>query len=445
MSRLFPDSLAGRTILILVLGLGLFHLWSIWIYRIGTENLLGPTQDEGLAARLVSITRALNELPPDEREHTAHALSSGDLEVHWASERERLVDDVAVASERAAPLRQRLIQLSPDLAPDDLRVGYAGDVAQHPQALLVSIKLGDGSWATFGPDAFALPSSTEHDVLGSLTAMASGILVVSIFLVRSINAPLRSLAGAADRIGTDENAVDVPETGPREIRHVAQAFNDMQRRIRRLVSDRTQTLAAVSHDLKTPLTRLRLRAQFIAERDLRETIDADLDEMERMLDSALAFLRGEATGEESKLVDIGSILETICDEVADAGHDVGLSGDRHAVLRCRPLAIKRAFSNLIENAIKYGDRARVSLEDGPDRIAVTIEDDGSGIPESERERVFDPFYRIESSRSRETGGTGLGLTIARTAIRAHSGEISLHNNGKGSLLVAVSLPKPTTR
>ncbi len=441
MKRLVPDTLAGRTIVILVIGLGLFHLWSIWIYRIGTENLLGPARDQGLAERMVSVIRALDELPPDEREHTAHALSSPDLDVHWSEK--SLVADAAADSERAALLRQSLARLSPGLAPGDLLFGYPDAMARHPHALFVSIRLGDGSWATFGPDAFGSSSSAEHDVLGSLSAMALGILVVSILLVRSINAPLRALAAAADRIGTDVSTVEAPEVGAREIRQVARAFNNMQRRIRRLADDRTQTLAAISHDLKTPLTRLRLRAEYIADGDLRRTIAADLDEMEHMLDSALAFLRGDATGEEIKRVDIGTILETICDHAADAGHDVVLGGDRHAPLRCKPLALKRALSNLIDNAVKYGDRARVKLEDKPDRVAVTIEDDGPGIPEAERERVFDPFYRIEGSRGRETGGTGLGLTIARTVVRAHGGEITLRNKHLGGLLVAISLPKPT--
>ena len=188
--------------------------------------------------------------------------------------------------------------------------------------------------------------------------MALGILVVSILLVRSINAPLRALAGAADRIGTDVSVVEAPETGAREIRQVARAFNNMQQRIRRLVDDRTQTLAAVSHDLKTPLTRLRLRAEYIADGALRRTIDADLAEMEHMLDSALAFLRGDATDEQVKRVDIVTILETICDQATDAGHEVVLTGDRHAPLNCKPLSLKRALSNLIENAVKYGGRAR---------------------------------------------------------------------------------------
>lgn len=440
MRRLFPDTLAGRTIVILVLGLGLFHLWSIWIYQSGTQSLLGSTGERDTAERLVAATRALDELPPVEREHTAHALSSADMEIHWSPLGPP--GDAGVEAERAASLRLRLRQLAPEFGDQRLRFGFTDDAAGHRHVLLASMRLGDGSWVTFGLDAFGGGASpAEHDVLGSLSAMALGILVVSILLVRSITAPLRGLAGAADRFGTDISAHAVPETGPREIRQVARAFNGMQARIRRLIDDRTQTLAAVSHDLRTPLTRLRLRAGFIGDGELRGSIDADLDEMEGMIDAALAFLRGDASQEESKLIDLGSILRTICDHAADAGHDVVLSCRRHVVLRCKPLSIKRAFSNLIDNAVKYGERARVSLQDTPQSVIVTIDDDGPGIPDEERERVFDPFYRIEGSRSRETGGTGLGLTVARTIVRAHGGDVSLQGVPDGGLRVVVAMPK----
>lgn len=437
--KLLPDTLAGRTIVILVIGLGIFHLWSIWIYRIGTDNLLGSTREPELAERLISVTRALDALRPDEREQTAHALAATDLEVHWSAV-SLLPEDNPAESERIALLRQHLQRLAPEIGDDRLRFGFADDASRHRHLLLASVKLADGSWVTFGSDAFAQTSSSEHDVLGSLTAMAVGILIVSVLLVRSITAPLRILAAAADRIGTDISTQPAEETGPREIRHVAKAFNGMQARIRRLIDDRTQTLAAVSHDLKTPITRLRLRAEFVKDGDLRRMIDGDLDEMERMIDSTLAFLRG-AGGEESRAIDIGSVLRTICDEAADAGHDVVLTGNERAALYCKPLAIKRAFSNLIDNAVKYGGLARVSLAEGPHELVVMIEDEGPGIAEREQERVFDPFYRIEGSRSRETGGTGLGLTLARTVVRTHGGDIALHNRPGGGLRVVVSLPK----
>lgn len=440
MRRLIPDTLAGRTILILVIGLGLFHLWSIWIYRIGTENILGTTRENGLAERLVATMHALESLPPAERERTAHVLSAADLEIHWSPV--SLVSEPQAPSGPALSLRQQLRQLAPELTDDRLRFGYTDDIAQHHHLFLTSAQLGDGSWVIYGLNAFAGEAKGEHDVLGSLSAMAIGILVVSIVLVRSITAPLRTLANAADRIGTDIATEGAPETGPREIRQVARAFNQMQARIGRLITDRTQTLAAISHDLKTPLTRLRLRASFISDTETRRSVETDLEEMERMIEAALIFLRGEANQEEGCTIDLVSVLRTICYHAIDIGHDVDLSGDDRAPLLCRPLAIKRAFSNLVDNAIKYGMRARLSIADQPQEVIVTIDDDGPGLPESEHERVFDPFYRREASRNRETGGTGLGLTIARTAVRAHGGDITLGNRAVGGLRVVVVLPKP---
>ena len=333
MRRLLPDTLAGRTIIILVFSLGLFHLWSIWIYQSGTESLLGSTRDLGLAERMVSVARTLDELPPDEREQTAHALSAADLEIHWSPL--SLGGARPAESQQVALLRERLHRLAPDITDDHLRFGFSDDVAHHRHLLLASVRLKDGSWVTFSSDAFQPASSSEHDVLGSLTAMAVGILIVSILLVRSINAPLRTLARAADRIGTGMSAYEAPETGPQEIRQVAKAFNEMQARIRRLIDDRTHTLAAVSHDLKTPLTRLRLRAEYVGDSALRKAIDGDLEEMEGMIDSALAFLRGDVTQEETRTVDLGSILKTICDQAADAGQDVELTGSNRAALPCK--------------------------------------------------------------------------------------------------------------
>lgn len=442
MKRFLPDTLAGRTIVILFVGLGLFHLWSIWIYRIGTENLLGSTRAHDVAEHLIWAWRTLDALPPDQREPAAHALSNGGVEMHWSPI--SLVRRPSAGDPRTAALRERLYELAPELSAEQMRFGYADDAARDLHVLLASLQLRDGTWVTSGSEAFHPGRLPEHDVLGSLTAMAAGILVVSVLLVRSINAPLRSLAAAAERIGADIAGERAQETGPREIRRVARAFNTMQARVRRLIEDRTQTLAAISHDLKTPITRLRLRAEFLADRELRRTIDADLDEMERMVDSALAFLRGDAAHEESRIVDLRSILETICNERADAGCDVALAGTGHVALRCRPLAIKRALANLIDNAVKYGHRARVALAERTHDVVVTIEDDGPGITEEEQERVFDPFYRIEGSRSRETGGTGLGLTIARTIVCAHGGEITLRNRENEGLTVVLSLPRQSS-
>jgi signal transduction histidine kinase len=448
LSRLVPDTLAGRTIIILLFGLGLFHLWSIWIYQVGVEDLLGSTREEQLAERLISVKDAVGALPETERERMAHALSTATLEIHWSPR--SLVGPAGDETHKTALVRQRLRELVPDLAHDQVRLAFADEGGSQAAAdadafrhlLLASVQLADGSWLNFSVATLHPASAPDHSVLGSLTAMAAGILIVSVFLVRSVTAPLRALARAADRIGVGAAASDLPQSGPREVRLAAMAFNRMQERIKRLIDDRTQTLAAVSHDLKTPLTRLRLRAHFVQDEELRGTIESDLDEMEAMIQLALDFLRGDASGEETRTVDVGTIVESVCDSFADSGHDVVLHADVHAPLSCRPLALKRAFSNLVDNAVKYGRRARVALEKRADELVITIDDDGPGIPEAEFERVFDPFYRLEASRSRETGGTGLGLTVARSTIRAHGGDVRLANRSSAGLRVTITLPMP---
>jgi hypothetical protein len=211
-----------------------------------------------------------------------------------------------------------------------------------------------------------------------------------------------------------------------------------------LVSDRTQALAAVSHDLRTPIQRLRLRAGFLDDAEAQRSIDADLDEMEAMVGATLAFLRGDTDGEEPRPTDLAAILRTLCDEAADRGGAVTIDGPDHVLLRLRPVATKRAFANLIDNAVKYGGAAWVALRDAPEAAVVSVEDDGPGIPEAAMATVFEPFQRLEASRNRGTGGTGLGLTIARRAVEGHGGTITLANRPGGGLVVTVRLPREDT-
>lgn len=277
-----------------------------------------------------------------------------------------------------------------------------------------------------------------HNVVISTTAMAVGVVALSLLLVRTLTAPLRDLAKSAQQIGRAEG-VDVDVRGPRELREVATAYNEMQHRINRLVEERTLALAAVSHDLKTPITRMRLRSEFIADPEIRLKMDQDLHEMEAMLDDTLAFLRGDSSGEEVRRVDLVALLETVCEDLADAGAPVTIAAPTAIIVEGRSLDLKRAFVNLIDNAIKHGGGAEVAITEDRGEVSVTIADHGPGIPLEKLEAVFAPFYRLDTSRSRDGGGTGLGLTVARAIVRAHGGEISLHRPAKGGLSVQVSL------
>lgn len=277
------------------------------------------------------------------------------------------------------------------------------------------------------------------DAVASTTVMAIGIVVASVLLVRWLTGPLRRLAWTADRIGRG-TTVSVPHDGPEEVRRLAQALDAMQTRITRLVDDRTQALAAVSHDLRTPITRMRLRAGFLEDSETQARMEADLDEMEGMISTTLAYLQGETESEARQLTDVGVLVSTLCDAAADAGGSVAFEGPAHLDALCRPVALRRAISNLIGNAVSYGGSTHVKLATGRDRLKITIDDDGPGIATDELERVFQPFYRLEASRNRATGGVGLGLTIARQAIVEQQGTVSIENIPEGGLRASICLP-----
>lgn len=440
--RLLPPSIAGRFLTLLFASLLILHLGSIGLYHLGLEAELDVTNEQRLAERLASVKRALAREATPQREELAHALSGGPLEIHW-SERETVPPQTGTAAVDFSTLKQKLLAVAPELAENDLAITAASPLPEHATAtrfLLVSMRLDDGTWVDVTATRNIEPKTGLRSIALSTTIMVLGVIAVAAFLIRQLTQSLRSLADAANRLDPNAAGTPVEETGPSEVKALSIAFNDMQRRVKRLVDDRTQTLAAISHDLKTPLTRLRLRSEDISDTDLTRAMAADLAEMETMLDSTLAFLRGNQIDEEKKPIDLGSLLDTISSDLSDLGHDVDLVRTSPLVARGRHLALKRALWNLADNAVKYGARARVSLEKRDGQAAITIDDDGPGIPDSEMEAVFRPFYRIDISRNREMGGVGLGLTVANSIIQSHGGTLTLENRTGGGLRVVAILP-----
>jgi len=275
----------------------------------------------------------------------------------------------------------------------------------------------------------------------SSLVMAAAILLLSLWVVRRLTRPLSEVAAAAERLGQGVDALPLAETGSLEVRLVARAFNSMQERLRRFVEDRTRMLAAISHDLRTPITLLRLRTEFIGDAEEQARMRATLDEMEAMIAATLSFARDDATSE-PRLMDLVGPLSSICYDLADAGLPVSFEPTGRLPFECRPAALKRALTNLIENGVKYGHAARVALSALEANILITVEDDGPGIPAAEHENVFAPFYRLESSRNASTGGVGLGLSVARTVIHGHGGDIRFRNRPEGGLRIEVTLPYP---
>jgi signal transduction histidine kinase len=282
---------------------------------------------------------------------------------------------------------------------------------------------------------WALPS------LLSMGVMAVALSLIVIFMVRRITRPMAQLAAAAESVGRGETVAPLGEQGPLDVRQTTRAFNQMHERLQRFVQDRTRMLAAISHDLRTPITSLRLRAEFVEDEETRAKILETLDEMQRMTEATLAFAREEAAREETRTVDLGALLESLCEDLAEMGMDVAFAGADKTPYPCRPLSLKRAVRNLVENAVAYGERARVALERTGDAFEIVIDDDGPGIPEADFERVFAPFVRLEESRSRETGGIGLGMAIARSIARGHGGDITLANRAGGGLRAIIHLPR----
>ena len=323
---------------------------------------------------------------------------------------------------------------------------FGGPPPAHGRRYAVALQFPDDQrWLTVRfvmpfPDPFLSPTLP---VAFLVMTIATGLL--SVWAVRRLTAPLRTLAIAAEKLGRDVNADPLPENGPTEVATAAIAFNTMASRIRRFVTDRTLLLTAIGHDLRTPITRLKLRAEFIDDEELQAKFLSDLDELEAMVSATLAFGRDSANREPMVSLDLRSLLQTILDDAVDgrpqAVDCVGFASPPPSVtLQARPLALKRALANLVGNALVYGGGVQVTLRPPADgHVVVLFEDDGPGIAPEELDRVFEPFVRIETSRNRETGGTGLGLSIARNIVRGQGGDITLANRAPHGLRATVTL------
>jgi signal transduction histidine kinase len=304
-----------------------------------------------------------------------------------------------------------------------------------------SIRLDDGRWLNI---LRPLPEGVEnwpYKLLAYLAVLLISIILLSLLAVRWVTRPLATLATAAQNIGKDISYPPLAESGPREVKNAIQAFNTMQTRLRRYIEDRSRVLAAVSHDLKTPITRLRLRLELLRDDALQSRFSHDLDEMEQMVMATLDYLRGTESKEKPVQISVTALLESLQDDAHELGWEMMLAPARVAPYSGRPLALKRCLMNLIENAVRYGQAAEIRLEDSPERLTIIIADRGDGVPENELEGLFDPFYRREESRARETGGTGLGLGIARNIARAHGGDVILRKGQSRGLEAVVTLPR----
>ncbi len=487
--KLIPNTLFGRLVLVLLGGLLLSQLVGAAILLYDRDHAMFETSGRHLAARIASIVHMLDTLPREQRPTFLRAVNTPSLRVgpsrtptqaqsdSWAAKRlraalirrlgQRRPVWVQVREPKGDPPRQTPAQQpSANWAPPNFPPGWAPfdprfrqhfvapDGGQWQQFdnryswgmnttgmhLVVRTRLADGSWVRFVHQPPSGNEGLQLKVILTLGVLVITVLALSLYAVQRVTRPLSMLAGAAEDLGRDIHRPPLQESGPQEVRRAAHAFNTMQQRISRYIKDREQMLAAISHDLKTPITRLRLRAEMADDPVFRDKVIQDLDDMETMVSATLDFMRGADNREPVAPIDVMALMESIQSDQQELGATVSLSGEA-APYPARATALKRCLTNLVENAVRYGDEAIVHMADGDDMLTITIADKGPGIPEDRLEAVFEPFVRLEDSRNRNTGGTGLGLSIARTIARAHGGELTLRNRPEGGLIARLTLPR----
>lgn len=405
--------------------------------------------ETGLLDRAATTVRIVEAQPPGSRDAIAMAAGNGFI-ARWYPEGSpveatgrisRTFDDALIRMRELLDDPDRRIVFldwdSPEMAGSRL----SRDPVPFPRPYFMGVALSDGGWLYFIVAQRKWGITSPERRMLELAFVVLSIVISAALTGRSLARPIRRLSLAVQRFGTDPHAPPIAASGPQELRVTIEAFNAMQAQIRRFVTDRMVMLAAISHDLRTPLTRMRLRGEFVEDALLQQKLFRDVDEMQEMIDSALSFFRDDAGQEDSTAFDMAELLQSLVDDYGDQGIVVGFDPPERLVQVGRPFALRRVVANLIDNAIKYATDPVLSLRQADTRLCITLRDRGPGIPERLMENVFAPFFRLDSSRSRSTGGVGLGLTSARSIVRAHGGELHLRNHPDGGLEARIELPR----
>lgn len=461
MKRWASDTLRVQLAVLVLASLALAQLVGLWLFADERSLAVRAALGFEAAGRAANVARLIEEAPPElygsiiraansplvrfdlsELPRVSH-LDHSDRGLVETRIRALLDDgfsrDIRVELHEIEGQILPLPHLSQEMAEMHLAM-MRGELSAVEMNLSVAIK--GGGWLNVGT-RFERPP-IQWPLHSMLTfAITAALILVSVFwfLLSHLTVPLNRLVAAADRFGRGEAVAALPPTGPRELRHLTEAFNRMQARLTRFVSDRTQLLAALGHDLRSPLTAMRVRAEMVDDDETRESLVTSVEEMQSMVEATLTFARGLAGSEEAETREVGEFLEELSADMVTTSF-VLRPGPKLRV-RIRPKALRRALRNLIENAVRYGRDTTVSHSLSNGSCTVAIEDCGPGIPEEELELVFDPFFRLEQSRSLQTGGHGLGLSIARTIIRAHGGDVTLTNRTEGGVRALVRIPLAT--
>ncbi len=420
MRVMFPSGSARATFWLLFCGFILILLINMFLYDTYLENKVAGPRRGAVVHDVVRAISLSQIIPADKLKKNIRWLNGRGMSVRWLSQPSSGVATINHFNQKHLIIKFR----------------------KHFRNFKYNIPLSDGSWLLIQS------WRPKRPWLASGYQMMFIVIILMIFLlcywaIKRTAMPVDKLVNAADRFGRDFQAPPLAVEGAKEMRELIQAFNSMQSQTSGLITDRTQVLAAISHDLRTPITRLHLRVEYLEGTEQYEKACHDLHEMEQMISSILVFAKNHTSTERMERIDLVSLLDSICDEQIDTGADVKFQTEcKRLVCLARLTSLKRAFNNLINNAIKYAGSALVTIDEESKKLVVKIQDQGPGIPEQELEKVFEPFYRVDQSRTPNNSGSGLGLAVTRDIIRSHGGEITIINvdDPKG-LVVKVVLPK----
>lgn len=409
-------SLSVRKVLAILSVVVVIHLIAMSFY-INQNSLARRTANrDAVIQKIINIIHLLEATPTPDRAKAISAMNDPDLQA-------------SITKKPQYELRFETIsfwQISQELR-------------KQAASFEVSIELTKDQWLNIQATFYTHFLLMQLIFFGFEVIILATIVIVA-WSINRFTRPIESFKKAVERFGADLNTQLVPIDGPSVVQEAARAMNEMQQRISELIRDRTQMLAAISHDLRTPITRMKLRAQFIDHPETKQSLIIDLEEMETMINETLFFAREDAMNEERIHLDLVSLLDSICNSMADMGHEVVFKSKQHRIpFLGRPTALKRAFTNVINNAVRYAKNVRVHIQEQHKTIVIKVEDRGPGINEKELKHVFEPFYRGEHSRSRDTGGVGLGLAVTRDIIRAHEGKIYLRNRHPHGLCATIEL------
>lgn len=446
--RLLPRSLLGQLALLILAAFLAAQAISLWMFADERGAAIRAAQRFETVERAAAVARALDTAPAESREAILAAVDSplvrfslGDAPLVGAG---RMT--LAPMGERG-DIRSEEVTVSPhDGQPRDPPAAFtslhermrAAGVA--PVEFRISIPLEGGDWLNVAA-RFQRPDIQTPPALLGATLLSIALVMAALWYgLGRITKPLRQLADAADGFGIDAPAPEMPRQGPREVRALSEALGRMHARLSTMIGDRTRMLAALGHDLRSPITALRIRAEMVDDDETRERMAATLDEMQDMVEATLAYARGVSTDQPMDETDLAALVGELSAEQSETGPAITVAPTGPVPARIRRTALRRALRNLMENAQRYGGGVQVTLRAADGAVEILIDDNGPGIPEADLAKVFDPFTRLETSRSRETGGVGLGLPIARSILRAHGGDVVLSNRPEGGLRAEVTLP-----